>query len=86
MSDLEDRLVEVVGARHVLTDGDLKAQYETDWTRRFTGEARCVVRPADTAEVAAVVRVCAEAGVPITVQGGTPAWSARPYRPAARCC
>ena len=70
MSDLADILSGIVGGAHVLVDGDLKAQYETDWTRRFTGEARCVVRPADTGEVAAVVRACAEAGVPVTVQGG----------------
>jgi FAD/FMN-containing dehydrogenase len=70
VSDLEDRLREIVGPQHLLVDADLKSQYETDWTRRFTGEARCVVRPADTGEVAAVVRACAEAGVALTVQGG----------------
>jgi FAD/FMN-containing dehydrogenase len=70
MSDLEDQLRGVVGAAHVLTDPDLRAPYETDWTRRFTGTARCVVRPASTAEVAAVVRACAAAGAPIVVQGG----------------
>jgi FAD/FMN-containing dehydrogenase len=70
VSDLEDRLREVVGPQHVLVDPDLRSPYETDWTRRFTGEARCVVRPGSTAEVSAVVRACAEAGVPITVQGG----------------
>jgi FAD/FMN-containing dehydrogenase len=70
VSDLEDRLREVVGPQHVLVDPDLRAPYETDWTRRFTGEARCVVRPASTAEVSAVVRACAEAGVAVTVQGG----------------
>jgi FAD/FMN-containing dehydrogenase len=63
-------LADIVGPSHVLTDPDLKAPYETDWTRRFTGTARCVVRPASTAEVAAVVRACAEDGVPIVVQGG----------------
>jgi len=70
MSDLEDVLRGIVGDRHVLTDEDLKAQYQTDWTRRFSGEARCVVRPADTDEVAAVIRACADAGIAITVQGG----------------
>ena len=70
MSDLEDQLIAVVGAGHVLVDGDVKAPYETDWTRRFTGTARCVVRPADTAQVAGVVRACAAAGVPLVVQGG----------------
>ncbi len=70
MSDLVERLREIVGDVHVLVDPDLRAPYETDWTRRFTGTARCVVRPADTAEVAAVVAVCAGAGVPLVVQGG----------------
>jgi FAD/FMN-containing dehydrogenase len=63
-------LRDIVGETHVLVDPDLRAPYETDWTRRFTGTARCVVRPASTDEVAAVVRVCAAAGAPIVVQGG----------------
>ena len=69
-----DRLVgalsEVVGAEHVLTDPDVTAQYETDWTGRFHGTARLVVRPADGEEVAAVVRRCADAGAPLVPQGG----------------
>jgi FAD/FMN-containing dehydrogenase len=67
---LLDALGGVVGERHVLTDPDLTASYRTDWTRRFSGDPRCVVRPADTGQVAAVVRACAAAGVPVTVQGG----------------
>lgn len=70
MSDLEDRLREIVGDGHLLVDPDLRAPYEIDWTRRFSGAARAVVRPADTGQVAAVVRACAGAGVPIAVQGG----------------
>jgi FAD/FMN-containing dehydrogenase len=70
MSDLLDILTGIVGERHVLVDPDVKSAYQTDWTRRFTGEARCVVRPADTGEVAEVVRACADAGVAISVQGG----------------
>jgi FAD/FMN-containing dehydrogenase len=70
MSDLVDILAGIVGDRHVLVDPDLKSAYETDWTRRFTGEARCVVRPATTGEVAAVVGACGDAGAAITVQGG----------------
>src|SRR5205814_3112565 len=70
MSDLFEELRAVVGGTHVLVDPDLRAPYETDWTRRFTGTARCVVRPGSTAEVAAVVRACAAAGAPIVVQGG----------------
>ena len=63
-------LIEAVGEAHVLVDPDLTASYETDWTGRFSGAARCVVRPADTAQVVAVVRACAAAGQPLVTQGG----------------
>ncbi len=63
-------LAQIVGAAHVLEDPDLKAGYETDWTGRFSGRARMVVRPGSTEEVAAVVRACAEASVAIVPQGG----------------
>jgi FAD/FMN-containing dehydrogenase len=65
-----DRLRAIVGPSHLLVDADLTAPYETDWTGRFIGLAAAVVRPGGTDEVAAVVRVCAEAALPITVQGG----------------
>jgi FAD/FMN-containing dehydrogenase len=67
---LVEQLAAAVGDAHVLTDPDLRASYETDWTGRFTGRAGCVVRPADTAQVAAVVRACGRAATPIVVQGG----------------
>ncbi len=60
----------IVGDAHLLTDTELKAGYQTDWTRRFSGEALGVVRPASVDEVAAVVRACADAGVAIVPQGG----------------
>ena len=63
-------LTEVVGAEHVLTDPDLTRSYETDWTGRFTGTSRCVVRPGTTAEVAEVLRLCSAAGTKVVVQGG----------------
>src|SRR4051794_41984849 len=68
--DLRGALADVVGERHVLADADLRASYERDWTGRFGGEARLVVRPADTGQVAAVVRACAQAGAGIVPQGG----------------
>jgi FAD/FMN-containing dehydrogenase len=70
MDDLFAELRAIVGADNVLTDPDVTGGYTTDWTRRFHGQARCVVRPSDTAEVAAVVRACAAVGAPIVPQGG----------------
>jgi FAD/FMN-containing dehydrogenase len=65
-----DALRAAVGDDHVLVDADVRASYETDWTRRFTGTALAVVRPGSTDEVAAVLRVCAARGVGIVPQGG----------------
>ncbi|MEZ5118163.1 MAG: FAD-binding oxidoreductase [Candidatus Nanopelagicales bacterium] len=67
---LLDVLRDVVGAEHVLTDPELVAPYTVDWSRRFAGPARAVVRPADTEQVAAVVRACVAAGAPVLPQGG----------------
>ena len=63
-------LREIVGENHCLTDPGLRASYETDWTRRFHGEALAVVRPASTDEVARALVACADAGVAVVPQGG----------------
>ena len=60
----------IVGETNVLTSDADVAPYVTDWRDRYHGRARAVVRPGTTAEVAAVVRCCAEHGVPIVPQGG----------------
>ena len=69
MQSLIETLRRTVGESHVLTEGDLSA-WEQDWRRRVHGKALAVVRPANTQEVAAVVKACAAAGAPIVPQGG----------------
>ena len=68
-TDLLNALRQAVGDAHVLSDGDLSA-YTHDWRKRHQGRALAVVLPANTEEVAAVVRACAAAGVSIVPQGG----------------
>jgi FAD/FMN-containing dehydrogenase len=63
-------LTAAVGERDVLVDADLRASYETDWTRRFHGSARAVVRPGSADEVAAVLAACREHGAAVVPQGG----------------
>src|SRR5271170_2908440 len=70
MDVLLAELTAIAGPEHVLTDPDLVAGYTTDWTRRFSGLARGVIRSGDTAEVAAVLQACARHGVPVVPQGG----------------
>lgn len=67
---LAPHLAIVVGDQHVLTDADVKASYETDWTGRFRGAAAVVVRPGDVGQVAEVLRICNEAGIAVVAQGG----------------
>jgi FAD/FMN-containing dehydrogenase len=71
---LSDRLAaqlrKAVGTAQVLTDPADIAPFITDWRGRYHGTAQCVVRPGNTAEVAAVVRACAEVGAPMVPQGG----------------
>jgi len=63
-------LSHMVGAAHVLVDEDVRAPYETDWTRRWSGRAAAVVRPGSTDEVAAVLAWCDARGVAVVPQGG----------------
>jgi FAD/FMN-containing dehydrogenase len=67
---LLDRLSATLGPRGLLTDPSDLAPHLSDWRGLYRGAALCVARPADTAEVASVVRLCAEAGVPVIPQGG----------------
>ena len=67
---LEAALSAIVGEAHVLTDADTRAAYERDWTGAWIGQARMVVRPGSTAEVAAVLDACRGAGAPLVPQGG----------------
>ncbi len=62
-------LAAIVGDRQVLA-GDATVGYSVDWTGRFRGRALAVVRPRDTAEVAAVLTLCTAAGRAVVPQGG----------------
>jgi FAD/FMN-containing dehydrogenase len=63
-------LRDIVGAANVLTAPEDTRPYFTDWRRQYSAAAECVVRPANTDEVARVVRACVEQGVAIVPQGG----------------
>ena len=65
-----EALAATVGAAHVLTEPDDVAAYVVDWRKQYSGPTECVVRPANTDQVAAVVAHCAREGVAIVPQGG----------------
>lgn len=68
--DLIERFVEVVGADHVLAGDAIKDDYAHDESLTVTPERPlAVVLPATTGEVATVLRLADDAGVPVTARG-----------------
>ncbi len=69
-AQLAEAFAAIVGTAGLSTDpGDL-APHLTDWRQRYTGRAQALLRPASTAEVAAIVRLCHQHRIPIVPQGG----------------
>jgi len=60
----------IVGPAGLITSPPEVAPYATDWRKRYLGKPAAVVRPASTAEVAGVVRACADSRTAIVPQGG----------------
>jgi FAD/FMN-containing dehydrogenase len=54
----------------LITDPVDSAPFLTDWRQSWTGTALAIAQPESTADVAAVVRWCAERDIPIVPQGG----------------
>src|SRR5215831_4355354 len=65
-----ERIKGVVGPRGWIADPGECAPYLVEARHLWRGATSLVVRPASTAEVAEVVRICAEARLPIVPQGG----------------
>ena len=57
-------------SRGLTRDADLTTPWLTDWRGRYTGTALALASPASTAELSALVKLCASHGVPIVPQGG----------------
>jgi FAD/FMN-containing dehydrogenase len=69
-SEFLQALAAIVGNANVLTGDSDMASHLVDWRKQYRGAAECVLRPADTDQVAAAVKLCAREGVAIVPQGG----------------
>ena len=65
-----DKLREIVGPKGFVDNRQAMEPYLVEWRGLFRGAAKAVLRPSSTEEVARVVRLCAEAKLPIVPQGG----------------
>ena len=64
------QLSALLGPRGLLTDAASLEPHLADWRALYRGATPCVIRPGSTAELAAAVKLCAAAGVPLVPQGG----------------
>jgi glycolate oxidase len=67
--DTFDALEDAVGAGYVIRDPEQLRVYDCDGLTGWRAQPACVVLPATTAEVGAVVRVCGRDGVPFVARG-----------------
>ena len=74
MTDPQDQLIAAVrerlGPKAVVTDQSDIAPWLTDWRGRYHGAARAILAPASTQEVAAIVALAGQHGIPLVPQGG----------------
>ncbi|MBT2133429.1 FAD-binding oxidoreductase [Croceibacterium sp. LX-88] len=60
----------LLGERGLTCDPELLQPWLTDWRGRFSGQAMALASPATTAEVSALMKLCAKFAVPVVPQGG----------------
>jgi FAD/FMN-containing dehydrogenase len=65
-----EQLKQITGPAGWSDDPDTLAPHLVEWRSRYQGKTPLLLKPANTAEVAAIVRVCAQAEVGIVPQGG----------------
>ena len=65
-----EQLNTIAGSNAVITDAQAMAPYLTDWRGRYRGDALAIVKPGNSEEVAAIVKLCAATRTAIVPQGG----------------
>jgi len=79
---LIEHLIALCGPAHVLT-GANATKYGRDWMGTYIAEPLAVVRPANTAEVSAVLKLASDTGTPIVPIAGNTGLVGATYAPGA---
>jgi FAD/FMN-containing dehydrogenase len=65
-----DRLKDAVGAKGFSIDPTELAPHLEEWRSKYHGHSPLLLKPASTAEVAAILRLCNDSGTALVTQGG----------------
>jgi FAD/FMN-containing dehydrogenase len=68
--DVLKRFIEIVGAKHAVTDPAEQESYLVEDRGLYRGHTPVVLRPGSVSEVAAILRLATETATPIVPQGG----------------
>lgn len=68
--DIIDQFRLILGDKGIVTDASDIAPWLTDWRGRFHGQAAAILQPDSTEQVAKLVALAAQIGVPLVPQGG----------------
>lgn len=77
-----DRARGLIGPAQVLT-GEDAARHGTDWSGKYKAAPLCVLRPRNTSEVSALMRLAHETGTPVVPIGGNTGLSGGTHAPGA---
>jgi len=69
-SNFTQKAAELLGPKGWTTIADDLEPWLTDWRGRYSGKALGLASPSSTAEVASLVKLCAQHSIPIVPQGG----------------
>lgn len=61
---------QTIGHAYVITEKDAMQPFLTEWRKRASGRALAVIKPSNTEETAAIVRLCNQYHIPLVPQGG----------------
>ena len=67
---LRDRFIAIVGAKNAITDPNDQVPYLKEWRDIWRGQTPVVLRPANTAEVSAILKLAHETNTKIVPQSG----------------
>lgn len=67
---LIEQFIALLGQSGVVTDAEARQAYCSDWLGKWQGATPVVLRPANTEQVSAAVRLCHTHNLPIVPQGG----------------